>query len=393
MNAHPATAVLDTISESSQEMLRLLAAAVALESPSDVPERQTPVLDLLGAEFDRLGFSSRRVRGRTTGDHLFCRRARDAAETRARQLVVGHVDTVWPLGTTEERPPTHDQGRFSGPGSFDMKAGLVQLLAALTAIDQLGWSMPADVLVLVNSDEEIGSPDSRRWISWLARLAERAFVLEGAYGVDGAIKVGRKGVGRYQVSAKGRAAHAGLDPESGVSAILELTHLIQTLFALNDTEAGVTVNVGTIDGGLRPNVVAPEASAEVDVRVYTAAQAAAVDTAIRSLQPVNPEITLTVTGGFGRPPMERTAANDHLARRAQALGRELGFDIDAAVVGGASDGNLTSQHTPTLDGLGAVGDGAHRIDEHVLVDTLPQRAALLAMLLMEPVHRESETEQ
>ena len=382
MSSPDPSRVLQAIEDWRHDMMAILHDAVALESPSSAPDTQGPVLDLFAGHFERLGYATRRVRGRTTGDHLFVRP--EERSPLAHQLVVGHVDTVWPLGTTTERPPTVDGARFSGPGSFDMKAGLVQLLAALHAIDVLGCSAPARIAVFVNSDEEIGSPDSRRWIDALARSAVRAFVLEGAYGLDGAVKVGRKGVGRYQVKAKGRAAHAGLDPESGASAILELTHQIQHLFALNDPDAGVTVNVGTIDGGLRPNVVAPEASAQVDVRVYTAAQAAAVDKALRSLAAVNPEVAIEVEGRFGRPPMERNDANERLAERAQRLASELGIDLELAVVGGASDGNLTSQHTATLDGLGAVGDGAHRADEHVLIDTMSGRAALLALLLLEP---------
>ncbi|MGI9621398.1 MAG: M20 family metallopeptidase [Acidimicrobiales bacterium] len=295
------------------------------------------------------------------------------------------MDTVWPVGTVEERPPLSNGAFFSGPGAFDMKGGLVQLVAALRAIHELGWTMPAELVVFVNSDEEIGSSDSRRWITPLARCVQRAYVLEGALGPAGAVKVGRKGVGRYRVHAKGRAAHAGLDAESGASAILELTHQIQALFGLNDPEAGITVNVGTIDGGMRPNVIAPQASAEVDVRVYSAEQAAKVDASIRGLTSVDPEVNLEIDGGFGRPPMERNDANDRLARRAQELARVIGLDLEVAVVGGASDANLTSLHTPTLDGLGAVGDGAHRLDEHIVLAALPERAALLAMLLMEPL--------
>ena len=389
MTADAAEAILGAVDRRQSEMLQLLEDVVAMESPSTAHARQRPVLERFATEFGRLGFTTRLVPGRNTGDHLLCRSPRPARRP-FRQLVIGHVDTVWPIGTVEERPPRSDGTTFSGPGAFDMKAGLVQLVAALGTIDDLGWSMPAEPVVFVNSDEEIGSPDSRRWITPLARCARRAYVLEGAFGLDGAIKVGRKGVGRYRVSAKGRAAHAGLDPESGASAILELTHQIQTLFGLNDTEGGVTVNVGTIDGGLRPNVIAPEAGAEVDVRVYTAAQAAAVDRAIRGLTSVNPEVTIEVDGAFGRPPMERTEVTDRMARRAQDLARGLGLELDVAVVGGASDGNLTSQHIPTLDGLGAVGDGAHRLDEHIVLSALPQRAALLAMLLMEPLPAPTE---
>ena len=190
-------------------------------------------------------------------------------------------------------------------------------------------------------------------------------MLEGSYGPAGSLKVGRKGVGRYVIRAFGTAAHAGLEPGEGASAVLEISHQIQRLFDLNDVERGVTVNVGTVDGGMRPNVVAPEASAHIDVRVFTAEDGDQVDAAIRALEPVDDGVRLEVEGGFDRPPMERNPANEDLWRQASAIGEELGLDLDAAVVGGASDGNLTSQFVPTLDGLGAVGGGAHRVDEHV----------------------------
>ncbi len=382
MSTSPERTVLEAVRAREPEMLALLDDVVSMESPSRDADRQTPILARFADELSALGLASRIVRGRDTGDHLFCR---GLGSGDARQLVVGHIDTVWPMGTLEERPLTIEGGVFRGPGAFDMKGGLVQLMGALWALGDLGCSLPCELIVFINSDEEIGSPDSRRWIRPLARRARRAFVLEGAFGQAGALKVGRKGVGRYEVRAKGRAAHAGLDPESGASAILELTHQIQALFALNDPATGVTVNVGTIDGGLGANVIAPEASAQVDVRVYTSTQAEAVDEAIRRLQSVDPDVRIEVAGGFGRPPMERNAANEGLAKRAQELAAALGLAVELAVVGGASDGNLTSQFIPTLDGLGAVGDGAHRIDEHVLLPTLPERAALLALLLLEPL--------
>jgi glutamate carboxypeptidase len=240
-------------------------------------------------------------------------------------------------------------------------------------------------VVFVNTDEEVGSPDSRRGLELLARQASRAYVLEGSYGPSGLLKVGRKGVGRYVIRAFGTAAHAGLEPGEGASAVLEISHQIQRLLELNDIDRGVTVNVGTVDGGLLPNVIAPEASAHIDVRVFAAEDAHRVDAAIRALRPVDEKIRIEIEGGFDRPPMERNAANEQLWCRALSIGAELGLELDAAVVGGASDGNLTSQYTPTLDGLGAVGGGAHRVDEHVVVEAMAERAALLALLLMAPL--------
>jgi glutamate carboxypeptidase len=382
-----AVEVLDHLRGRQDEMVELLRSLVRLESPSDDAPSQTAVRDAIATELERLGFRTRAVRARSVGRHLFARPA-VRAPGRPVQLVVGHIDTVWPIGTVAEREAGSDETVVTGPGTFDMKGGLVQLLFALSCISSLGLDTPASTVVLINADEEIGSPDSRRWITTLARMASRAFVLEGAANPGGALKVGRKGVGRYVVRAKGRAAHAGLDPENGASAVLELSFQIQRLFALNNPDQGITVNVGTIDGGLRPNVIAPEATAQIDTRVYTEEQAAHVDTAIRSLEPVNPDVSLEVEGGFGRPPMERTPANEALWQTASHLADRLGIELDAAVVGGASDGNLISPYTATLDGLGAVGDGAHRLDEYVLIEAMPQRAALLALLLTSPLTRQ-----
>jgi glutamate carboxypeptidase len=281
--------------------------------------------------------------------------------------------------------PRIENGRLYGPGAYDAKGGLVQLVFALRALAELGAVAPVTPVVFVNADEETGSTDSLRWLRLLACGADRAFVLEPPDGSDGRLKTGRKGVGLFRVTILGRPAHAGASPEEGVSAILELAHQVEHLFALNDPDRGITVNVGTIDGGLRPNMIAPEASALVDVRAPTASTAQKVERAIRSLRPTRPGLTLGVEGSFARPPMLQTDANRALSRRARVLARTVGLELDEApVVGGGSDANFTSELTPTLDGLGALGDGAHALDEHVVVHALPERAALLALLLLEP---------
>lgn len=366
------------------EMVELLERLVDLESPSADPGRQEVVRAILTEHLEALGYEVRRLASPEFGDHLLARPPAGPGP-RPAQLLVGHMDTVWPAGTAGERPATVEDESLTGPGSFDMKAGLVQMLFALYTLTELDLAPPADPVVFVNTDEEVGSPDSRRHLEPLAREARRAFVLEGSYGPSGSLKVGRKGVGRYVIKAFGVAAHAGLEPAEGASAVLEMSHQIQRLFELNDVEQGVTVNVGTVDGGLRPNVVAPEASAHVDVRVFTEDDAGRVDEAIRALAPVDERLRLEVTGGFDRPPMERTPGNEHLWQQARALGADLGLALEAAVVGGASDGNLTSPHTPTLDGLGAVGGGAHQVDEHVVIRALAERAALLTLLLTAPL--------
>jgi len=277
-----------------------------------------------------------------------------------------------------------DGQHLRGPGAFDMKGGLVQLVFALDALRTLGLEPEVTPVILLNSDEEIGSRESTRFIRALARLADRALILEPSMGPQGALKTARKGVGRYTVTVKGKAAHAGLDPERGVSAILELSHVIQQLFALNDPARGVTVNVGTIDGGLRPNVIAPESRAVVDVRVASVADAIAIDTAIKGLKPTAAGSELIIEGAIGRPALEHTPRNRILWQRAQALGRELDLALTEDMAGGGSDGNTTSLYTATLDGLGPVGDGAHARHEYLDIDRTLQRAALLALLLLEP---------
>jgi glutamate carboxypeptidase len=325
----------------------------------------------------------RRLRGRTSGGMLFAAPARRGRD-RPAQLILGHYDTVWPIGTLESMPFKVEGERISGPGVYDMRGGIVQAILALESLARLDRDPAVTSLIFVNSDEEIGSRDSRRIIERLARRVERAFVLEPSLGQAGKLKTARKGIGRFTVKVKGKAAHAGLDPGAGASAILELSHVIQSLFALNDPDRGVTVNVGTIDGGLRPNVVAPESRAVADVRVATHADAERIEQAILGLRPATPGTELSVQGAFGRPPLEPTPANQVLWRRARELGVGLGLRLDEALAGGGSDGNTTSLYTATLDGLGPVGDGAHAVQEHLHLGLTLQRAALLALLLMEP---------
>jgi glutamate carboxypeptidase len=263
-----------------------------------------------------------------------------------------------------------------------MKGGIVQAILAVEAVQHFGIEPTVTPLVFLNSDEEIGSRESRRYIESLAPLSNRVFVLEPSLGLAGQLKTARKGIGRFTVSVQGEAAHAGLDPGAGASAILELSHVIQALFSLNDLEKGITVNVGTIDGGLRPNVVAPKSTAVVDVRVATKMDSEAVEAAILGLEPATPGTSLQMEGGFGRPAMEKTPANRQLWRLACCLGAELGLQLEEGMAGGGSDGNTTSLYTATLDGLGAVGDGAHAHHEHLLLGRSLERAALLTLLLM-----------
>jgi glutamate carboxypeptidase len=269
-----------------------------------------------------------------------------------------------------------------GPGVYDMKGGLVQMVFALRTLYELDLTPPLTPIVFVNSDEEVGSPDSRPRIHRLARVADRAFVLEPSLGPEGKLKTARKGVGRFTIRIKGKSAHAGLDPESGASAIVELSHVIQKLHALNDAERGITVNVGMIEGGQRPNVVAPTSRAIADVRVLTCEDANLVERTIHSLEVSTPGVTLDVEGGIRRPPLERTPRNRALWHVAQDAADRLGIALDEGTAGGASDGNETSAFCATLDGLGPVGDGAHAEHEYVELDKMVERTALLVLLLL-----------
>ncbi len=378
-----ATAVMEFAESRRDFAVGLLRRMVESESPSTEPSAQIEIRELICAEFERLDMRCRRLRGQSSGGMLFV-----SPNTRRRgsptQLMLGHYDTVWPLGTLETMPFKIEGERISGPGVYDMKGGIVQAILALEALARFEPEPAVTPLLFVNSDEEIGSRDSRRTIERLARRVDRAFVLEPSLGAAGRLKTARKGIARFTVTVKGKAAHAGLDPEGGASAILELSHVIQSLFALNDPERGVTVNVGTIDGGLRPNVVAPESRAVADVRVATHADATRVEQAIMDIESVTPGTVLSIEGGFGRPPLEPTPANQSLWVRARELGVDLGMRLDEALAGGGSDGNTTSLYTATLDGLGPVGDGAHATHEHLHLGLTLQRTALLALLLMEP---------
>jgi len=355
------------------------------------PGSQQQVRAILGDELRALDFDVRLLPGRNSGGQVYAR-PRQRGRGGARQLVIGHFDTVWPVGTLEKMPFEVDGNLVKGPGVFDMKGGLVQIILALRALRELRAELPVTPVVFLNSDEEIGSRESRRYIVALARCAERAFILEPSLGPAGSIKTARKGVGRFTILARGRAAHAGLDPERGVSAILELSFIIQKLFALNDPVRGVTVNVGTIDGGLRPNVIAPTSRAVVDVRVASQEDADRVEAAIRALQPTTEGVVLEIEGGMGRPPLEPTPRNRELWVVARQLGSEIGLELEEARAGGGSDGNTTSLYTATLDGLGPVGDGAHAHHEQLDLDRTIDRAALLGLLLIAPPLRSTGNE-
>ena len=366
------------------EMVRLLERLVEAESPSLDPEAQREPFAVLANELERIDYLVRPVRDSVCGDHLYAR-PRRRQKGAPRQLLIGHMDTVWPIGTLEEMPVRTDGELLYGPGTADMKGGLVEIVFALRAVHELGLDPPLLPVVLVNTDEEVGSRGSTPIIRRLAHGAQRAFVLESGEGAEGRLKIARKGLGRFTLTVHGRSAHAGADFEHGASAILELAQQVERLFALNDPAHGLTVNVGTIDGGLRPNVVAPVAHATIDVRAPTAASGRVLERRLRAFRPMLEGCTLEITGGFLRPPMEPGPRNRALLAAAKRVGHELGLTVeDAGLVGGGSDANTSSLETGTLDGLGPIGEGSHAAHEHVDLAHLAERTALLALLLLEP---------
>lgn len=391
MDSGLADRILTHVRGQAAPLIDLTRRLVEAESPSSLPAAQHEARHVLVAGLGGLGLEVRELGLPGMPRHVY---ARPPARRRSTpfQLILGHYDTVWPLGTVAQRPFRVAGNVVEGPGVFDMKGGLAQLVVALGALRDLDLEPSLTPVIFVNADEETGSRTSTRFIGRLARHASRALVLEPALGRRGRIKTARKGIGRFTVTVYGKAAHAGLDPEDGASAILELAHVIQALFAMNDPERGITVNVGTVYGGVQPNVIAPHGDAVIDVRVPTIADGALIAERIHGIRPQVPGVRLRIEGAIGRPSMEPTARNEALWMQAQRLGGLLGLELEGAKVGGGSDGNTTSQYTATLDGLGPVGRGAHAEHECLYVDKTLERAALLAMLLLSPPLADPATE-
>lgn len=383
-------ALRDYLSRHHDEMIRDLRTLVGIESPSDDRGGLERAVEWTAAAFrDALGPGPlgspviERLPGHPTADHLRVRidPGRHGSAVPG-VLLLAHIDTVWPVGTLERLPFRIQNGQAYGPGGYDMKGGIIIALWAFRALTALERVPRRPVTLLINTDEETGSTTSRRHIEDLARQSAAVLVLEPAR-PDGSVKTWRKGVGHFHLEVRGRAAHAGADPEQGVSAIEELAVHIRRLHQMTDHATGTTVNVGRIGGGTRSNVVADLAWADVDVRVKSRAEAERITRAIHALAPELPGAALTVTGAINRLPMERTEGTLALYRQARDLAAELGFDLGETGTGGASDGNFTSAlGIPTLDGLGAVGDGAHADHEQVDIASLPTRAALLAAMLL-----------
>lgn len=368
--------------------LARLKELVLVESPSEDPAAVNAAQQLTAQWATELGARVKRYRQKSYGDVYELRfgadstgRALRSGSGRSKQkpiLILSHLDTVWPRGTLKTMPLRDDGKKLSGPGVLDMKAGVVM---ALTAVDLLrDFNLLRPVTLLINSEEEIGSPVSRPITERLAKESSAVFVLEPAQGL--ALKTARKGVGHYDLHVTGVGAHAGVDFESGHSAVLELARQIGKIAAFTDLKRGLTVNPGVISGGTRSNVIAAEAQAEIDVRIARASDEKRVDRLFRSLKPIDKACALTITGGINRPPMERKAGTVALFKQARKLAADLGFALDEASTGGGSDGNFTAAlGVPTLDGMGAIGAGAHAAHEHILIEHIVPRTALLAAML------------
>ncbi len=385
---HEPASLLKNAKQRQKTMGEQLEALVSIESPSEDKAAVDRASGLVAGWFEELGGKIRWHRQKKFGDLLEVRLGAMAQRTNAGAgerrkpiLLLGHLDTVWPMGTLAKMPFRVAKGRIFGPGVYDMKAGVVMAVHAVAMLRER-QAQTTPVVVLLVSDEEIGSPVSRGVTEKIARECSAVFVLEPAQGPQGAYKTARKGVGDYSVLVRGVAAHSGVDFEKGHSAVLELARLIEKISRFTDLKTGLTVNPGTICGGTRSNVIAAEAQAEVDVRIARMRDAARVERLFRGLRVTDRACTLTITGGMNRPPMERSRGTVTLFQHTKGLARAMGFALEEASTGGGSDGNFTAAlGVPTLDGMGAVGEGAHAAHESIVMSELAKRTALLAAMI------------
>jgi glutamate carboxypeptidase len=365
-----------------KEMISCIRALVECESPSG----HRPGIDEFVQVFRVMAEDIARVRI-YPGGHLRCEfglpgSLKQDSRKQGQILALGHSDTVWPLGTLKTMPFRQARGRLWGPGVLDMKAGLVFFLFAMRILRELNVPVRRKVILQVNSDEEIGSPSSRLLTEAAARQSVAVLVLEPGTGLDGKLKTARKGVGDYRITVRGRAAHAGLDFETGANAVVEMARQIERIAGFTRLQRGITVSPGVIQGGTRSNVVPAECHVEVDVRAPRAADARYLQRCFSSLKPFDKRCAIEVEGGLNRPPMERSTGVRRLFQMARALGAELGVELEESTSGGGSDGNFTAAlGVPTLDGLGGVGEGAHAPHETILIDRIADRTALLAKLV------------
>jgi len=381
--ANSPAALLRLLKPRLPQMLSVLRTFVLAESPSLEKSPADRCCGIVAAKFRKQGARVERLAQKHRGDHLRITWQPRKSRAAGQFLVLGHYDTVYAVGTLAKMPFRLSAGKAYGPGTFDMKAGIVQALFALQALQQTQTSLRKRIVFLWTSDEEIGSDSSRKLIEAEARRSDAVFVLEPSFGPRGLLKTARKGVGEAEIIVHGRASHAGLAPRQGVNAVHELARQIARLQNWNDLRRGISVNADMIEGGTRVNVIPERARAVIDLRALRIADMRRLEKRLRALRPLTRGARLEIRGGFNRPPMERRVSAA-LFNRAKSSAAKMGLSIGECVAGGGSDGNLTAAlGVPTLDGLGAVGDGAHSAHEYVLVRTMPERAALLAVLLAE----------
>ncbi len=362
-------------------MLATLRRFVIAESPSLEKAAADCCCGLIAEEWRKRGARVERITQTHRGDHLRITYSQNKLRPVGQLLVLGHYDTVYSTGALRKMPFRLSSGRAYGPGTFDMKAGIVQALFALQALQQNNVIRRKRVVFLWTSDEEIGSESSRKLLEAEARRSDAVFVLEPSFGPRGLLKTARKGVGEAELIVHGRSSHAGLAPEEGTNAIHELAQQLARIQKWNDFRRGVTINAGTVEGGTRTNVIPECARAVLDLRALHVSDVRRLERRLHSLRPVHQGARIEVTGGFNRAPLERKMSATLFAR-AESLAAQMGLRLGECTAGGGSDGNFTAAlGIPTLDGLGAVGDGAHSSHEHVLINTMPTRAALLASLL------------
>jgi len=362
-------------------MIALIRRFAECESPSDDAAAVNRFVELAADTLSPIA-KVKTVSGGRFGRHLVAEMHLPGRKKTGRILALGHSDTVWPLGTLRSMPFRHENGRLWGPGVLDMKSGIVFFIFAAQALRDLEIPVPSRVLLQLNSDEEVGSESSRPLIEKNAAGCKAVLVLEPGTGLEGRLKTARKGVGHFTVTVHGRAAHSGVDFSAGASAVVELARQIERIAGFTNPARGITVNPGVVSGGTRSNVVAALAQAEVDMRVLRMKDVPILERKFRALKPFDRRCSIEIAGGLNRPPMERSKGIVALFRTAQKLARELGVAIEESLTGGGSDGNFTAAlGIPTLDGIGAVGEGAHAVNESILVDRIADRSALIAKLL------------
>jgi glutamate carboxypeptidase len=372
--------IREKVSEHKDWFIHRLKKYVEAESPTDDFIQNRKLLHAIAEDFKELDYQVEWKESVLSAGQIICRP--EKSELQEDQLLIGHADTVWSVGTLDKMPWKIDDNVIRGPGVYDMKAGIVMMQLAIKVMKELDLEPKLRPVVMITSDEETGSRDSWDEIEKIAQSVKRVFVPEPSIGLEGKIKTERKGSGRYQIKVNGKEAHSGVEPEKGASAIVEMAHIIQKIDDLNDYENGISLNVGLISGGKAVNIVPGECRIEVDFRYLKKSDGEKIDDTIKSFKPELRETEIMIEGGLRRPPVVKNERNQKLWELAQNCAEKLDLVIEEGLSGGGSDGSITSQFTATIDGMGAVGEGAHSPSEKILINETLDRAALLTAMLV-----------